>query len=89
MKRQYRFLNWAIWSTYTCFVYRLTAFVAKVFCQAENVVDGVVDSEKLNQTLRYIAASSNNGHYVDNEPVKIRSMQVCLPPTIVILLATK
>jgi len=79
MKRQLWLLNWAIWSTYTCFVYRLTAFVAKVFCQAENVVDGVVDSEKLNQTLSYIAASGLNGQYVDKEPVKIPSMQVCPP----------
>ncbi|XP_052774665.1 complement C5-like [Mya arenaria] len=54
----------------------LTAFVAKVFCQAEKVVDGVVVKESLQRTLNYIANNQKGtGYFVDNNPVIHKEMQ--------------
>jgi len=55
---------------------RLTAFVAKVFCQAETITEKVVDESGLNKTLDYIAKNNKNGVFTDNEPVIHREMQV-------------
>jgi len=37
---------------------RLTVYVAKVFCQADNVIGGIVDKNSLHQTLTYIAGAN-------------------------------
>jgi len=51
--------------------------VAKVFCQAEAVVDGVVDIPSLVLTVKYIVDHiEDDGSFVDNEPVVHREMQV-------------
>ncbi|WAR23934.1 CO4B-like protein, partial [Mya arenaria] len=55
---------------------KLTAFVAKVFCQAERVVDGFVVKESLQRTLEYIAnKQKGTGYFVDDKPVLYTHMQ--------------
>ncbi|WAR23941.1 CO3-like protein [Mya arenaria] len=54
----------------------LTAFVAKVFCQVEKMVDGVVDKGSLSRTLQYIVGNQKgSGYFVDDNPVRNTGMQ--------------
>ncbi|WAR23931.1 CO3-like protein, partial [Mya arenaria] len=54
----------------------LTAFVSKVFCQAEKVLDGIVEKESLQMTLKYIAnKQKQTGKMVDENPVIHTAMQ--------------
>ncbi|KAH3800027.1 hypothetical protein DPMN_153652 [Dreissena polymorpha] len=55
----------------------LTAFVAKVFCQAENVVKGLANTDSLQKTLAYISKNNSvgSGHFQDDAPVLDRGMQ--------------
>ncbi|KAH3752414.1 complement C3-like [Dreissena polymorpha] len=54
----------------------LTAFVAKVFCQAEHVVRGIAGMDSLEKTLAYISKNNNvSGHFRDESPVIHREMQ--------------
>ncbi|XP_052214423.1 complement C5-like [Dreissena polymorpha] len=55
----------------------LTAFVAKVMCQAEQVVKGTVAAQNLQRTLAYIsnANSGGTGFFRDNQEIEIKSLQ--------------
>ncbi|KAH3826701.1 complement C3-like [Dreissena polymorpha] len=55
----------------------LTAFVAKVFCQAEQIVKGIARTDSLHKTLAYISKSNleGTGHFRDDSPVLDRGMQ--------------
>ncbi|XP_052235638.1 complement C3-like [Dreissena polymorpha] len=55
----------------------LTAFVAKVFCQAEHVVQGIAGRDVIQKTLSYIAQNNKegSGDYRDDHPVYHREMQ--------------
>ncbi|XP_052777882.1 complement C3-like [Mya arenaria] len=67
--------SYAIWKRSPASLW-LTAFVAKVFCQAEKVVDGITIKDSLLETLEYIAKNQKGaGHFVDNNPVSDNKMQ--------------
>ncbi|KAH3752507.1 hypothetical protein DPMN_187128 [Dreissena polymorpha] len=68
--------SFAAWKNYPTSLW-LTAFVAKVFCQADQVVQGIVERDVINQTLSYIAKNNmeGSGEYRDSNPVIHREMQ--------------
>ncbi|KAH3754661.1 hypothetical protein DPMN_189342, partial [Dreissena polymorpha] len=55
----------------------LTAFVAKVFCQAEHLVRGMSDLNSLQKTLAYISKNNleGSGDFRDDSPVVHKEMQ--------------
>ncbi|WAR21470.1 CO3-like protein [Mya arenaria] len=62
------------WEGYDTSIW-LTAFVAKVFCQANQVVDGIVDENGLVETLKYLASKSSAGTYKEIEHVRMSNIQ--------------
>ncbi|XP_053393834.1 venom factor-like [Mercenaria mercenaria] len=53
----------------------LTAFVAKIFCQAKKVVDDAVDEEKdIKLTIDWLKNQTDDGSFVDHMPVIHREM---------------
>ncbi|XP_052774668.1 complement C3-like isoform X2 [Mya arenaria] len=67
--------SYAAWRSHPTSLW-LTAFVAKVFCQVEKMVDGVVDKGSLSRTLQYIVGNQKgSGYFVDDNPVRNTGMQ--------------
>ncbi|XP_052285268.1 complement C3-like isoform X3 [Dreissena polymorpha] len=68
--------SYAIWKTYPTSLW-LTAFVAKVFCQAEHLERGMSDPNSLQKTLAYISKNNleGSGDFRDDSPVVQKEMQ--------------